>query len=205
MQRSALIAALLLSIAPRPLRANDDLLARMAALNPSVHSYSAVMHAHVTLTSFPFLSANITANYFHKNPDLDKVEVTAGLPAVAKGFSNLYAHLEPPSRWNAVYVVTKKADDGKIATYTLVPRAQGNVTSITATVNDASATIRSMRWEYAAGGWASMDDHYALIQGATLIASQTGEVQEPSYSGDVTTTFSDYRLNPNLPDTLFTQ
>jgi outer membrane lipoprotein-sorting protein len=38
-----------------------------------------------------------------------------------------------------------------------------------------------------------------------VVTSQTGHVEEPSYKGDVTTTLSEYQLNPALPDSLFTQ
>jgi outer membrane lipoprotein-sorting protein len=50
-----------------------------------------------------------------------------------------------------------------------------------------------------------MDNRYSVIQGNALVTSQTGHVEEPSYKGDVTTTLSGYQLNPNLPDSLFTQ
>ncbi|HTU70620.1 MAG TPA: hypothetical protein VMF11_09900 [Candidatus Baltobacteraceae bacterium] len=182
-----------------------DLLARMAVVNPGLHSYSATMHAHVALSTFPFLSTDIVATYYHKDPDLDKLSITSGLPVVAQGFSQLYPHIVPPSRWGLVYVITKSSDDGKTATFTLVPRKNGNVVRVEATVDDASATVRSMRWDYANGGWASMNEHYGLVQGNTVVVSQTGHVDEPNYKGDITATLSGYQMNPNLPDALFTQ
>jgi outer membrane lipoprotein-sorting protein len=182
-----------------------DLIARMVALNPDLHSYSATMHAHVALSSFPFLSTDIVATYYHKDPDRDKLEITSGLPAVAQGFSQLYPRIEPPARWNALYVVTQTGDDGKATTFRLVPRSPGNVQKIAVTVDDATATIRSMRWDYANGGWASMDNRYGQVQGKTVVTSQSGHVEEPNYKGDITTTLSGYQLNPDLPDSLFGQ
>ncbi|MGC2129077.1 MAG: hypothetical protein WA629_03170 [Candidatus Aquilonibacter sp.] len=182
-----------------------DLLTRMIGLNSNLHSYSATMHAHVALESFPFLSTDIVATYYHKDPDLNKISVTSGLPAIAQGFSQLFPRIEPPARWNALYAVTPAGDDGHTTTFTLVPRAPGNVSKITVSVDDATATIRAERWDYANGGWASMDNRYSVIQGNALVTSQTGHVEEPSYKGDVTATLSGYQLNPNLPDSLFTQ
>jgi outer membrane lipoprotein-sorting protein len=182
-----------------------DLLTRMIGLNSNLHTYSATMHAHVALESFPFLSTDIVATYYHKDPDLNKIAVTSGLPAIAQGFSQLFPRIEPPARWDAIYAVTQTGDDGRTTTFTLVPRAAGNVSKITVTVDDATATIRTERWDYANGGWASMDNRYSVIQGNALVTSQTGHVEEPSYKGDVTTTLSGYQLNPNLPDSLFTQ
>jgi hypothetical protein len=182
-----------------------DLLTRMIGLNSNLHSYSATMHAHVALESFPFLSTDIVATYYHKDPDLNKIAVTSGMPAIAQGFSQLFPRIEPPARWDALYAVTQTGDDGHITTFALVPRAAGNVSKITVTVDDATATIRTERWDYANGGWASMDNRYSVIQGNALVTSQTGHVEEPSYKGDVTATLSGYQLNPNLPDSLFTQ
>lgn len=195
----------LVSALPLRAAAGDDLLARMAALNPDLHSYSATLHAHVALATFPFLSTDIVATYYHKDPDLNKIQVTSGMPAIAQGFSQLFPRIEPPSRWAALYTVNKTGDDGKNTGYTLVPRTGGNVTQIAVSVDNASATIRSMRWDYSNGGWASVDQHYSVIQGNTVVTSQTGHVEEPSYKGDVTTTLSGYQLNPALPDSLFTQ
>ena len=199
------VLAALLSAVPLHAAAGDDLLARMSALNPDLHSYSATMHAHVALETFPFLSTDIVATYYHKDPDLNKIAVTSGLPAIAHGFSQLYPRIEPPARWSALYAVSQTSDDGKTASFTLTPKVAGNVTRIEVNVDDASATIRSMRWDYANGGWASMDDRYGEVQGNTVVTSQTGHVEEPSYKGDVTTTLSGYQLNPSLPDSLFTQ
>jgi hypothetical protein len=205
MKRYAILACVLLGAAPLHAAAGDDLLSRMAALNPNLHSYSATMHAHVALTTFPFLSTDIVATYYHKDPDLDKLDITSGLPGVAQGFSKLYPHIEPPGRWDEVYVVTKTADDGTTAKFRLVPRKQGNVEHIEVTADDASATIRSMRWDYANGAWATMNNSYSDVQGNTMVTGQTGHVEEPNYKGDITATLSGYQLNPSLPDSLFSQ
>ncbi len=190
-----------------PLRtaAADDLLARMATINPDLHSYTATVRAHVALTTFPFLATDIVATYYHKDPDLDKLQVTSGLPIIAQSFSRLFAHIEPPSRWNTLYTIAKNADDGKTTNLTLVPRAAGNVKKIEVLVDDASATILTMRWEYENGGWLSMNERYSEVQGNTMITSQTGHVEEPGYIGDVTTTLSGYHINPDLPDSMFGQ
>jgi hypothetical protein len=182
-----------------------NLLTRMVALNPDLHSYSATMHAHVALETFPFLSTDIVATYYHKDPDLNKIAVTSGMPAVAQGFSQLFPRIEPPARWDTLYAVTQTGDDGHATTFALVPRTAGKVSKVTVVVDDSTATIRNERWDYANGGWASVDNRYSTIQGNALVTSQTGHVEEPNYKGDVTTTLSGYQLNPNLPDSLFTQ
>lgn len=202
-----LAGALLTIICVLPLRtaAADDLLARMSTVNPELHSYTATLHAHVALTTFPFLATDIVGTYYHKDPDLDKLQITSGLPIIAQSFSKLFGHMEPPSRWNELYTITKSGDDGKTTNLTLVPRTPGNVKEIEVLVDNAAATIDSMRWDYENGGWVAMNEHYGVVQGNMMVTSQTGHVEEPGYIGDVTTTLSGYHMNPDLPDSLFTQ
>ncbi len=202
--RIAMIAMAALVLGPTRSVAADDLLARTAALNPNLHAYSATMKAHVALTSFPYLSTDITATYYHKDPDRNKLEITSGLPGIAQSFSKLYPHIVPAADWDDVFVVTRLGDDGKTTTFALVPRKQGNVDRIDATVDDRTATISSMRWNYGNGGWATMKNTYGQVQGNIVVISQTGHVEEPSYKGDITSSLSDYKINPPLSDSVFT-
>jgi hypothetical protein len=50
-----------------------------------------------------------------------------------------------------------------------------------------------------------MDLGYSRIDGNTVVTSQNGQVQEPGYSGSITATLSHYVMNPQLPDSMFTQ
>jgi hypothetical protein len=181
------------------------LLARMAAVNPNVHSFTATLRAHVAMTSFPFLSADLVGTYYYKEPDRNKVVFTGGVPLVAQQFDKLYAHIESPSRWQEVYAVTLLSDDGTTSRLRLVPRKAGNVKEIDATVDDKSATVRSMRWNYDNGGYAEMTNRYARIGDNLLVVAQTGEVEEPGYAGNITSTIDQYKINPSLSDSLFDQ
>ncbi len=120
-------------------------------------------------------------------------------------FDTLYAHIENPSRWPHVYVVTLVSDDGKTAVFKLTPRKQGNVEHIDATVDDKRATVTSMRWNYANGGYAEMTNSYGRVQGNVLVQSQTGHVDEPGYAADLSSTIDNYTINPSLPDSVFSQ
>lgn len=185
--------------------AQDDLLARMSSANNGLHAYTATMKAHVVMTTFPFLTTDLDGTYYHKNPDLDKLEITGGLPGVAQQFSKLYPHIIPPSEWSEVYTVDKVADDGSAAHFKLVPKKQGNVQSIEAVVDDKRATVTSMTWSYANGGTAEMTNTYGNVKGYTLITSQSGNVDEPQYKGTISSTMSNYKINPSIPDSVFSQ
>lgn len=185
--------------------AADDLLSRMAAVNSGLHSYTATMKAHVALTTFPFLSADIGANYYHKDPDLNKLEVTSGLPAMASQFSKLYPRFEPPSRWPELFTIKNLGDDGRISTFELTPKINSNIASMTVKVDDATALTKSVQWNYVGGASATMENTYEQQHGYWLITAQTGSVDEPSYKGTISSTLSNYKLNPQLADSIFQQ
>jgi outer membrane lipoprotein-sorting protein len=204
MKASLLVAAAIVAVLARPAGAADEtLLARMSALNPSLRDFTANLHADVTMKSFPFLSAQLAGTYYFKQPDKTKVVFSSGLPLVAQQFDKLYAHIESPSQWDNVYVVTVVSDNGSTTTFKLVPRKDGNVDHIDAIADDKTATVTSMRWSYKNGGYAEMSNRYGQVDGNTLVVSQTGHVEEPGYVADITSTIDGYKINPPLDDGVF--
>ncbi len=206
--RPPILAALLASAAtalPLASESAESLLTRMAAVNPDLRSFKATLHAHVALRSFPFLSTDLVGTYYYRQPDKNKVVFNSGVPSVDQQFDKLYARIESPSQWMDLNTVTVVSDDGKTTTFNLVPRKHGNVDRIVATADDKSATVESMRWEYANGGYAEMTNHYERIDGNLLVTAQSAHVDEPSYSADVTSTIDNYTINPALPDSVFAQ
>ena len=199
----AAIAALAIYAGPSRAPAASDLLDRMASANPGLRTFTATMHANVALKTFPFLSVQLVGTYYHKEPDQNKVVFTSGVPAVAEQFDKLYAHVEPPSRWRDVYRVTLVSDDGTTTTYRLVPKKQGNVDHVEAHADDKTATVSSMRWFYANGGYAEMNNRYGKAGDAVVVTSQTGHVQEPGYTADITSTIDGYKINADIPDSVF--
>lgn len=197
--------ALLAAAVPASGSAQDDLLTKMSALNKNLHSYSATMKAHVVMTTFPFISTDLDGTYYHKNPDRDKLEITNGLPGVAQQFSKLYPHIVPAGQWDQVFSVDKISDDGSITHFKLTPKKQGNVQTIDAVVDDKRGTVTSMTWTYANGGTAQMTNTYSEIKGYELVTSQSGHVDEPQYKGTITSTLSNYKINPSLPDSVFSE
>jgi outer membrane lipoprotein-sorting protein len=188
-----------------PASSAPDLLERMAAVNPNLHAFTATMHANVVMKSFPFLSTSLTGTYYHKEPDKTKVVFTSGVPLIASQFDKLYARIESPSQWPNVYEIALSGDDGTTTSYRLVPRKHGNVDHIEAKVDDKTATVTSMRWVYANGGYAEMTNHYGTVDGNTVVTSQTGHVEEPGYVADVTSTMDHYTINPKLADSVFAE
>lgn len=201
----AAIAAFALNAAALRAGASTDLLDRMAAINPGLRSFTATMNANVALKTFPFLTVQLVGTYYHREPDQNKIVFTSGVPAIAEQFDKLYAHVEPPSRWRDVYQVTVLSDDGTTTTYRLVPLKKGNVEHVDARADDKNATVSWMRWNYDNGGYAEMNSRYGHVGDAVVVTSQTGHVQEPGYTADITSTIGGYKINAEIPDTVFSQ
>jgi len=203
MRQFMIVIAAFVMLASARTSASDDLLARMAALNPDLHAYTATLRAHVIMTSLLGVSTDLVGTYYYKDPDRAKLVITSGLPGIASQFSKLYPHIVAPSRWQKVFVVTRSGDDGTLTHFALVPRVRGNVDHIDAYVDDRTATTTRMRWSYDNGGWAEMNNSYSTIDGNILITAQTGHVEEPYYKGNVSSTLGDYQINPDLSDSIF--
>ncbi|MEO6836341.1 MAG: hypothetical protein ABI231_10615 [Candidatus Tumulicola sp.] len=199
----ALITLIALGLTGSRAGAADDLLTRMAALNPNLHTFTATMHANVALKSFPFMTVQLVGTYYHKEPSQNKVVFSSGVPALAQQFDKLYAHIEAPSRWQQVYAVTVVSDDGTTTTFRLVPRKRGNVDRVDVKADDKTATVDSMRWSYDNGGYAEMNNRYGTVGGNVVVTSQTGHVEEPGYTADISSTIDNYKINAPLSDGLF--
>lgn len=180
-------------------------LLRLIALSSSVRSYTAHVQAHVAMHTFPFLSPTLTGTYYHKEPSRDKIVFTGGLPFVAEEFSKVYPHVESPSRWESVYVVTVHGDRDGVTTLHLVPRKHGRVDHIDARIADKSAELLSLKWIYSDGGYATLVQRYGVVGGHELVIRQNGHFQVPHYDADLISTFSGFRLNAHIPDSTFTQ
>lgn len=180
-----------------------SLLQRMAAQSQDVQSYTAAVHADIAMHTFPFLSPSLDGTYYHKEPSKNKIVFTSGLPFIAKQFSKVYPEVESPSRWNNVYVVTIESDQDGITTFKLEPRKHGRVDHIDAKVDDKTAEVTSMRWDYNDGGYATLDQTYGTVAGHLLVTEQIGHFEVPHYTADLKSTFSNFKINTPIPDSIF--
>ncbi|MDQ2681050.1 MAG: hypothetical protein M3Y21_08525 [Candidatus Eremiobacteraeota bacterium] len=186
-------------------QAEPSMLSRMLAVNPSLHSYQAAIHVDIALKTFPYLSPSLDGMYYHKDPNKNKLVFQSGLPAIAKQFDKLYPRIEGPAQWKTVYFVTQTGDDGTNTSFKLVPRIHSRISHIDVKVDDKTATTSTMQWNYNDGGYATLNQTYALVNGNYLPTAQTGHVEVPSYIADVKSSFSNFKLNPSIPDSFFKQ
>ena len=180
----------------------DALLRRMADANPSLQSYTATLHVAIVLHSMPFLNPSLDGNYYYKRPDKQAV-VFQSVPILAQQFQKVYPKLDPPGTWSDRYAITVLGDAGGSTTLRLVPKVEGRVAHLDVVVDDRDALPSAYTWTYKDGGSVSFQQQYVVIDGNYLVKSQSGHVDLPSYNADVTSTFSDFKVNVPIPDNVF--
>ena len=104
-----------------------------------------------------------------------------------------------------VYLLTPGASQNGATTFKLVPRKHGRIDHIDVVVDDATATILSMHWNYNDGsGYAELHQTYAKVGNDYLVAAQTGHVEQSIYKADINSTFASFQLNAPIADSFFT-
>ena len=181
---------------------SNALFKRMVALNHGLHTYEAVVHFDVALRTFPFLSPSLDGNVYYKEPDKEAV-VFDTVPLLAAQFKKVYPRIDPPVSWLSLYEVAVLSDDGASSVFRLVPKKNGRVEHLDVVVDDASATIKGYTWTYKDGGYVTFDQQFTSIGGNYLVQKQSGHVDLPNYKADIESTFSDYKLNVAIQDSVF--
>jgi hypothetical protein len=179
-----------------------EIINRMVAAD-TVRSYTANVHADIAMHSFPFLSPSLDGMYYHKEPNKNKIVFTSGLPFIAKQFSKVYPELESPSNWLQKYYVSVESQDSQYAMLKLVPRKHGRIDHIDAKVSDNTGDLVQLRWNYNDGGYATLDQTYSVIEGHRLVTQQSGHFEVPHYDADLKSTFSAFKINADIPDSVF--
>jgi outer membrane lipoprotein-sorting protein len=188
--------------APAPAAAPSGVFERMQRVNAGLKSYEATIHVDVTTHGFPYISPALDGKAYFEQPDRNAV-VFDTVPMLASAFKKVYPQLEPPSEWPRLYDVTPVADDGTTSQFRLVRKVNGRIDHVDVTVDDKNATVTSMTYVYKDGGSVAFRQSYAEIDGNFVLKSQVGTVDLPQYKADVSSTFSSYKLNVKIDDTVF--
>ncbi len=197
-----LLGLFVASAGSRPVKAGGDIVSRMSMVNPKLHAYQATIHVDIALHTFPYISPSLDGTYYHKEPSKDKIAFNT-VPAIAKQFNKIYPHIESPSRWKKTFRITNQGDDGTQTTLKLVPVIRGRIDHITVKVDDKTATIAQMQWDYNDGGFARLDQEFTNVDGNLVAKSQSGHVEVPNYRADMTSSFTNFKINPKLADSVF--
>ena len=182
----------------------DALVQRMAQANPDLQSYTASLHIVIAMRSMPYLSPALEGNYYFERPDKEAI-VFQTVPILAQQFQKVYPKLDPPAVWPQRYAISviARSESRSTTTLRLVPKRPGRVAHLDVVVDDATALPSAYTWSYVDGGSVSFEQSYTVVEGNYLVKTQTGRVNLASYDADVSSTFSDFKVNVPIPDNVF--
>ncbi|MGD1067040.1 MAG: hypothetical protein ABR975_09515 [Vulcanimicrobiaceae bacterium] len=184
-------------------RAAGDLYSRMQQVNSGLRSYQADVTVAIQLHTFPFISPTLAGTAYYKRPDKTALDFQS-VPSLASQLKKVVGQIEPPAEWPTLYEVTPTGDDGTTATFRLVRKKNGRIDHVDVSVDDKTATVSAMTYFYKDdGGTIAFKQTYDDINGNYVIDAQTGKVDIPHYSADVTSKFSNYKVNVDVPESVF--
>jgi len=202
------VAASLFAVAP--LRAQDEtatLLAKLAAADPDLRTYRADVAFDVGLRTFPFLRKTVHGNAYFKRPARMEL-VFSDLPAYARGFANLYVGLGTPSDWVKKFVISSAEgqSDGRAVTYlVLTPRKPDRrLREVDVYVDPAAALPARIVWRYR-DGRIELRQRFAVVEGHDLVVAQDTDIRLPAVHAYVNSRISNYALNVEIEDAVFTK
>lgn len=181
---------------------SGDLFARMQRVNAGVTTYQADVTVAVATHGPPYISPTLQGKVYFKKPDKNAV-VFDTIPLLAQQAKHVVAQMEPPADWPAIYDVTPTGDDGTTASFKLVRKKAGRVAHVDVKVDDKTATVTGMTYYYTDGGNIAFTQTYDEIGGNYLVKQQNGKVTIPNYNADVSSTFSNYKVNVPVDDKVF--
>lgn len=211
---AASFAALLAFVGIPATAANDyptdpaAILSRVEERNPALNTYQGRLHVDLRLTSFPFLRQHLDGTTYYKKPSNYEV-VFDHVPALAKGFDKMFSDVGDPANWEKRFHLTfegeREYNGRKDLELRLVQRVRGMIDHETVLVDPKTWTIDSIRYDYYNGGHITMTQTFREVGGYSMLAEQHAEIAIPYAKAVAQGTYSDYRTNVAIDDSVFTK
>src|ERR1700682_4779200 len=181
-----------------------DLYRRMLSLNAKLKTYTANVTLDIKMTSFPYLSPELTGTAYYKHPDKRTV-VFDTVPVLAEQAKKVYPKVEEPIDWPKVYTITPIPDEAGLTTVRLIPKKNGRVEHLDVKIDDANATVGGYTWTSKDGDYVTFEQTFKTIEGNYPPEKLSGRVELPSYKANVTSALSNYKLNVAIADSVFAE
>jgi hypothetical protein len=180
-----------------------DVLARMTALNASLHSYTARVHFYIKLHSFITLPIRLSATYYFKRPDKALI-VFDSVPKSAQTFKHFYATRGTSESWPKLYGVAVLGG-APAGTYLLglTPKTESSLGHAVIAVDRHTYAEVHEDWFYRDGSTIKVDTQNGKVGGYLLPVRQEGDFDFPSYKAHVVADFESYTPNVDIPDSVF--
>jgi hypothetical protein len=184
----------------------DVLLAKLAAADPDLRTYRADVAFDIGLHSFPYVRKTVHGNAYFKRPARMEL-VFRDLPPIARAFRNLSIDLGTPGTWAAKYAIaaaTERVGDREVSYLVLTPlRASRRLREVDIYLDEAAALPHRIVWRYD-DGRIEMHQRFARVQGHDLVVAQDTDIRLPAVHAYVNTRISNYAINIEVDDRVFT-
>jgi hypothetical protein len=185
-----------------------SILAKIEERNPSLSSYQGRLHVDLRLTSFPFIRQHLEGATYYKRPSSYEV-VFEKVPPLAKGFDKMFADVGDPANWEKRFVVTYEGErefgGRRDLELRLVQRVRGMIDHETVLVDPNAWAIDSIRYDYYNGGHITMTQTFREVGGYSMLAEQNAEIAIPYAKAVARGTYTDYKTNVAVDDSIFTK
>ncbi|HEX3469410.1 MAG TPA: hypothetical protein VHT05_15115 [Candidatus Elarobacter sp.] len=186
----------------------STIIAKVVQRNPSLSSYEGRMHVDLRMTSFPFLREHLEGTTYYKRPSSYEV-VLDRVPPLAKGFDHMFTDAGDPSTWEKRFVITyvgeREFDGRQDIELRLVQRVRGMIDHETALVDPNTWVVDSLRYDYYNGGHITMTQTFREVGGYWMLAEQHADIAIPYARAVAFGSYTDYKTNVAIDDTVFTK
>jgi hypothetical protein len=185
----------------------DILLARLAAADPGLETYTASVEFKVGLYSFPFLRKTLHGEAYFKRPSRMEL-IFADLPPFARQFRNLYVGLGTPEDWEKKFTIASAdavAADGSTQSYlVLTPRADDHrLRDVDVYLDAKRALPNRIVWTYRDGS-IEMRQRFSDVDGHSVVSNQDADIRLPGVHAFVFAKIARYAINVPVDDAVFT-
>ena len=199
---AALALAALAPAAGAAAPASPALFKRAVTGNPALKSYTATASLAARMTHPLPLRKTLNGKAWYLKPQL-KVEFDNVPPQLAR-FKDLSASAASFEGSSAQYALASGSDDGTASTFSLNPKKPGSrVKSVNVIVDDASAKVTKIVWNYTDGSTLSVVPTYSTLGGTRVASSFAINASFPGYGVSGTLTLSDINVNATVDPSVF--
>ena len=186
----------------------SDMVQNIVAQNVGMRSYEAQVDVALQLRSFPYASQHLLGTTYFKRPNNFEV-VFDSVPAYAKGFDKLYSDIDDPTSWprrfDMSFAGSREIGGHRDVVLRLVQKVRGMIDHEDVAVDPATWHIDAMEWHYYNGGTIAMSQDYQKVGGFEVLSKQHATIRIPFVHAAAEATYSQYRTNVAIDDSVFTR
>ncbi len=200
---AAIVASTLAATSPPAAQTPSmSLLERATNPNPTLNSYTANAQLSAILHAVIPIHKSFDGTVYYLRPKR-KISLN-GVPGALSKFKDLVTTTPTYEEAMQEYSITPGTDNGKVSTYTLVPKKSGGrVKALVLTISDHMAFMRTAQWNYTNGATLVFTQTYMKVGEYQLPRKADINAHFPGYSVQGTLTFSSYQPNAPVAPSVF--